>query len=1158
NPGIPIITHFYDDTDQDGQWSIADQLLATDTFWNGLNFNDSIQLQFTFVSSNTQSCSVIGVIDNLFNPCICDPTEALIPIIPLFNTGPDSSICSMDSIKVGLTSQTGYNYSWSSLQYLSDSTISDPIFYYENQGTQNDTVQLILETNRGNCTTTDSLKIIVYPLPQVQIFGLDSEYCNDYGLDTIQGTPLGGNILGTGLLNDSIIDTKILGPGSFTYEYVYTDQNNCINRDSLSIIVYPNPTVLLQGLNVNYCVSSDNDTLVGTPVGGIFSGAGITDSIFDPQNAGIGNHLISYSYTDTNSCSSLDTQSVVVVGLPVTNILGLENSYCHKDEADTLIGVPAGGVFSGPGISGNIFQPQIADTGWHEIVYSYTDGNSCADSSNFFIRVNSDPVSDFSANNACMYDSIFFTNNSSIANGNIQVYLWDFGNTTSQSTNPSHLFSSDGIHQISLLATSDSGCTDIFQDSIEAYPIPISAFVVDSVCEGNFTHFVSNSSINYGTLQNHTYYLSTSDTLFNSNDSIVINAYGTYNTDLVVSSNQGCSDTSSLSFKVLENPSAEFIAQNVCVYDSMLFNENATINTGAIMNWNWSFGDGNSASLNPINHKYQTPGTYLVSLLVESTSGCKDSIKKTVAVHHVPQSSFTILDICEYDSLIPINNSSITFGNITNYNWDFGNGQTSTDSTDTVHYTSPGSYNIQLISVSDSGCADTINNALQVFEQPTANFTANFVCLNDTTFFQDLTVLNSGFIQSWIWNYAGNTNNNSSFWDIIDSTGTYDISLNVESNHGCLDSITRQIEVFAIPELDIDMKNVCTNDTLIINNTSFISDSSDMFWTWNFDDGSPIIHDSLPIHVYQSSDTFNVSVSALTVNGCAADTIIEIWSYPLPQALFEVDQLCLNDPATIFSDLSYVSSGQISSWLWDFGDGDTSQAQNTSHNYPTAGNYISTLIVASNFGCLDTFQTTLEINEPPIIWFEPDDSEICPNECVTINTNFTPYLSDSIYVLSWKYNDVSFGLNEFNPTICLSESDSYTLELVVITKNQCKDTLIRNSIITVHPSPIAGFEAIPEVTTILDPEINLIDTSKGTASWIWSFGNGTVSDIQMPVVNYEDTGSFMVEQIVQNNFGCTDTAYKEIIVGGDFVVYAPNAFTPDEDGLNDVFNIKGI
>ncbi len=198
------------------------------------------------------------------------------------------------------------------------------------------------------------------------------------------------------------------------------------------------------GLESAYCPNASFANLVGnqSPMG-VFSGPGITDNgngtaVFDPMSAGQGmTHEILYAYTSTvNGCSYNLAQLVTVHPIPSISISGLAAVYCTTDMALTLQANPSGGVFSGPGISGNIFDPSIAGAGIHSITYTYTDGNGCSYSISQLVEVIVCPLyatlslkvflegfySDISTMRANIYD--LGISNDDTETDTIQVNIW--------------------------------------------------------------------------------------------------------------------------------------------------------------------------------------------------------------------------------------------------------------------------------------------------------------------------------------------------------------------------------------------------------------------------------------------------------------------------------------------------------------------------------------------------------------------------------------------------------------------------------------------------------------------------------------------------------------------------------------------------------------
>ncbi len=242
-------------------------------------------------------------------------------------------------------------------------------------------------TDGNGCSNSSTVDIEVSGLPIVDA-GSYGVQCEDGSLLSLVGSPNGGVFSGTGV-SGSDFDPSVSGVGIHTITYSYTDGNGCSNSSTVDIEVSGLPVVDAGSYDVQ-CEDGSLLSLVGSPNGGVFSGTGVSGSDFDPSIAGVGIHMITYSYTDGNGCSNSSTVDIEVSGLPIVDA-GSYGVQCEDGSLLSLVGSPNGGVFSGTGVSGSDFDPSVSGVGIHTITYSYTDGNGCSNSSTVDIEVHEIP-----------------------------------------------------------------------------------------------------------------------------------------------------------------------------------------------------------------------------------------------------------------------------------------------------------------------------------------------------------------------------------------------------------------------------------------------------------------------------------------------------------------------------------------------------------------------------------------------------------------------------------------------------------------------------------------------------------------------------------------------------------------------------------------------
>ena len=165
---------------------------------------------------------------------------------------------------------------------------------------------------------------------------------------------------------------------SNTFNVVATTSANCTLKGSYTVTVNSLPVITFTSIPTRLCLNANAQPLSASPAGGTFNGAGIAFGAFNPGVAGVGTQSLSYSYTDANGCTSVDTvyttvsSPTTVVAFTVT-----PSSICEYAPSVTLSATPTGGTFSGQGVSGGAFAPSVAGIGTSTLSYSYTDANNC-------------------------------------------------------------------------------------------------------------------------------------------------------------------------------------------------------------------------------------------------------------------------------------------------------------------------------------------------------------------------------------------------------------------------------------------------------------------------------------------------------------------------------------------------------------------------------------------------------------------------------------------------------------------------------------------------------------------------------------------------------------------------------------------------------------
>lgn len=279
----------------------------------------------------------------------------------------DTTICAGQT--VDLTAAGGVSYTWSTgaTGTLLSVTPTDTTFY------------TVTGTSAGGCTSTDTVWVYVNPTPDAQISGLNTVYCSNDVPVTLTTSPAGGTLYGSGISGNTFDPTTAPTGSPFPVTYTVTNSYGCADSVVVNVEVIAAPQASITSLDAGYCIDAAAVTLAATPAGGTFSGNGVSGNTFVPYYAGVGTHDIYYSVSLGGSCYANDTFTVEVFAAPTVSMDPIAPSYCVNAGAITLVGSPAGGTFSGPGVSGTTFDPAAAGVGGPYIIfYTYSDGNGCS------------------------------------------------------------------------------------------------------------------------------------------------------------------------------------------------------------------------------------------------------------------------------------------------------------------------------------------------------------------------------------------------------------------------------------------------------------------------------------------------------------------------------------------------------------------------------------------------------------------------------------------------------------------------------------------------------------------------------------------------------------------------------------------------------------
>jgi PKD repeat protein len=838
------------------------------------------------------------------------------------------------------------------------------------------------------------------------------------------------------------------------------------------------------------------------------------------------------------------------------------------------------GAFTGQYQLHPTYFPSPADMNTGSVVLTLTTSDRCGNavSNHMTLTLGQLPVAFFSLGEpTCSNTKVYLTDQSSVSNGYIKMWVWDYGDGTNDTIrfpnipNVQHTYIAPGTSfMVKLTVHTSLGCTDNYQRIISTVQAPVANFYFSQVrCDNQPVQFTNASQLN-GAFGLQPWSWDFGDpTTGTSNFSNQIDpthqfsGSGPFTVRLIVLNNNNCMDTIVKVIDINAHPPLAFSYTVNCLNEAVYFSPVPSItNVNAIGSWYWDFGDGVNSHLQNTPHVFMAPGTYVVSLTATDTIGCETTVSQNVTISPLPIAHFDAGASNCAASTVHFNElTSSSIGYVVKWVWDFGDGNQQTvvhpDDPNVSHlYANSGSYNVSLMVQSSDSCTNSETQAIIIDPKPMANFDFGSACDSLYVPFTDLTQNNGGGnIVQWHWDFGDQMtgiNNISSFQNpshVFSASGLFTVVLVATTANGCSDTVTRQVTVKGKPPVGFTTQNNCQNNDVLFLPAAIMNIPSIASWNWTFGDGATSTLQS-PSHPYNNTGDYIVTLTVADISGCVNMVARTVSIHPQPIANFDFSQPACRESAIQFTSLASVSTGFIVKWTWNFGDGNTTVVTNignpnVSHAYANYGNFNVTLTVKTNDSCSVSFSKPVVIIPNPLADFSYQPA--CMNSPVQFNS-LSQAGSGAISNWDWNFGDPASGsvnsstlqdpAHQYNSTV------AYNVTLIVTNNGGCKDTISKP--VTVHPLTAVDFSWSSQCSGDTSHFVSTVSAG-AVAGRIWDFGDGNSSTAINPDHIYATTGIYDVTLSITDTAGCMNTKTHPVSISlppvALFQVAQPNCTT---------------
>ncbi len=943
----------------------------------------------------------------------------------------------------------------------------------------------------------------------------------------------------------TILNSSIVSPSATTDYYVQSvGSNGCTSsKEKITVtviqtpvVIATNPPAVCQGTTVDLTAAAV--TAGSTP--GLtytyYTNAAATNVLANPSAVTDGN-VYYIKGTTANGCFAISPVTVTIYSNPIASftysIISNANDIYSFTNTSTSLGVSNGITFSwdfGDGATSNLESPlhQYTTSGTYTISLAVTSINGCPASITETITVTKDPnvAAGFIINDAdqCADGNGYnFANSSTVASGyTITSYSWDFGDGTPfvNTENPSHTYASPGNYTVTLTTTATNG-TNTFSDSASSTVIVFTSPNVvitnpAAVCEGNAVD-LTDSGITIGSTPDTTfsYYTDAGGTQFLPNANAITTSGTYYIKGTYIS---GCSSIQPVVVTI--NPLPNIAITNpapVCLGNTVDLT-NVAITAGSTTGLTFTYYS-DSAGLYTLSdpNAVATSGTYYIK--GTNSNGCDSISPVSVIVNELPTASFDYYITNNENDNYYFSNSSSSSGSTAglSYNWDFGDGNSSTDQTPEHQYAVAGTYTVTLVVTNAAGCTDSISENITVVK--TLNVAAGFSiniqdqCVNNNSYvLNNTSLLNTSYaITQFAWDFGDGSpiDNTEHPVHVYATAGTFVITLTITATNDIntfTDSASSSVIVIDAPfVVATNPFPVCSDSSVDLTAVAVTQGSSPNL-TYTYFTDAEALQSLIDPQAVAFSGTYYIK--GTNVGGCSQTAAVTVTINPLPQVVIT------NPPAvcsggTVDLTNAAVTAGSTSGLAYSYY---TDVAETMLLTNPDAVASSGTYYIRGTTleGCAVTQPVTVTINDLPVAAIDYGATPYCNRGTALVTQTGVSggtYTGDAGLVIDGMTGEIDLTLSTIGShtvTYAFSDGSCSNTAIATITINE-----------TAVPSILADFiaecSASPPAPTLIDACVGTITATtttvfpivmQGTSVVVWTFdyGNGYTQSVSQNVI----------------------------------------------------------
>ncbi|MEZ2442151.1 PKD domain-containing protein [Chitinophaga sp. RCC_12] len=796
----------------------------------------------------------------------------------------------------------------------------------------------------------------------------------------------------------------------------------------------------------------------------------------------------------------------------------------------------------GGGATGANVTHTYTQAGTYNVLSAVTNSHGCtAFKGPEPVKIQSAPTPAFSADKTQSCTTPFAVNffNNTVNNSPDPVtYTWDYGDGTTGTANQ-HTYTWEGRFTVKLTATTSGGCsTPLTKTAYIVIEKVKPAFTFSAPCADQPVNFTNTTQpvpdqVTWAFPDGTTQTTANAVKQFTTPGDYVVKMQATLGT---------CMEEIQQTIHVNPSPQINPVATPLSACNTPFTTQFNAQSTNATA-WNWNFGDGTTATLENPSHTYTREGSFTVSLTATNALGCSKTVTNPGYINVAKPNLSIYRSVTE--GCIPLPADFYVELDVTDpivsYQWNFGDGNTSTDARPHHIFSTQGTFNVTITVTTAGGCTASGTTIIMAGTRPVVDFVATPLksCAKDPVQFTNLSVPRG---TSWIWTFVQDNststeeNPNHTFNEI----GSHDIILTV-NNNGCIEQLIKRNYIQIIPPIArFETAPDCVDPyhrKFTDNSTFGPIPTAVKSWLWEFGENGATSTDQYPDFRYQTTGLKQVR---LTIdNGICTSTTTQSVNIIDEKPVITADKPRICRGESIHISLGPLNNANINEYNWDWGDGSAIQnipaynfnpANGITHTYNKTGTFTIKLTITDKNSCTrEAAPISIDVNGAT-----PDfdyTGKRCKDEIFSFTDKSTVNSGNSILNWEWDFGDQSSKENYTTQPIDIkhtyTNANDYTVSLTVTDKFSCVVKIQK----VIRFDRVKADFMVPSNIACLDKSFTFVDQSQGTIqSYAWDFGDNTTGTGNRPAKVYSAPGQYNVTLKVTTPAGCTDEITKTNVI----------------------------